>query len=452
MTTRNRISAIGSSLLASGTLLLGAAVGSASAQQPAGASRPAVVPRLSAADRDAALTAVRKMLAEEYVIPEMRAKLVKRLSQAEKAGRYGVEEPFVFAERVTEDLRAVSRDGHLSLQYSPAEYAASLAPPTSDAGSTARWRRQATRGHHGLRELKILPGNIRYLKITGFDWVTDETGAAYDGALRFLKDGDAVIIDLRGNGGGSSEAVQYLTSHFLPADTLMLTFLQGSAPPFQSRALNHVPAGRLRGKPMYVLIDGGVASAAEEFAYHVQQFKLGELVGARTAGGANNNRLVPIAPGFILSVSIGRPVHAVSNSNWEGVGIAPSAEAAPAQALDVAQSLALRRLAGAPSVDPAILAEYDWALAAVEARLRPVTVSAKELRALAGRYGEVTVTFRDRGLWVARPNREPRRLAPLTAEGLFALEGVDVLRVRFTAKGLELLRLGEPAARVFDKS
>ena len=34
--------------------------------------------------------------------------------------------------------------------------------------------------------------------------------------------------------------------------------------------------------------------------------------------------LLPIAPAFILSVSNGRPVHAVSGTNWEGKGIVPS--------------------------------------------------------------------------------------------------------------------------------
>jgi hypothetical protein len=269
--------------------------------------------------------------------------------------------------------------------------------------------------------------------------------------MRFLKDGDAVIIDLRGNGGGASEAVQYLTSHFVSADSLLLTFLQGSETPFQSRALSHVPAGRLKGKPLYVLIDGGVASAAEEFAYHVQQFRLGELVGARTAGAANNNRLVPVAPGFILSLSIGRPVHAVSKSNWEGAGIEPSAEAAPAQALDVAQSLALSRLAAASGTDPESRAEYEWARTAVEARLHAAMLSPKQLRALAAGYGEVTVTFRDGALWLARPNRETRRLTPLTADGLFAVDGTEVLRVRFRENGLEAVRLGEPEPRVFEK-
>jgi hypothetical protein len=452
MMTRTRISTIGRALLLSGTLLLGGVGDSATAQQPQGARRPAVAPRLSAEDREAALAEVKKILAKEYVFPQMGAKLVDRLAQSEKAGRYAVDDPFLLGDRVTEDLRAVSHDGHLSFYYAPVEYAAEIAPSSSDQGSPAQWRRRAIRGHHGLRELRVLPGNIRYLRITGFEWVTDETGAAYDAAMRFLKDGDALIIDLRGNGGGASEAVQYLTSHFVAADTLLLTFLQGSRTPMQSRSLSHVPAGRLGDKPLYVLIDGGVASAAEEFAYHVQQFKLGELVGAPTAGAANNNRLAPIAPGFILSVSTGRPVHAVSKSNWEGAGIAPSTQAEPAQALEVAQSLVLRRLAGAPGTDPERRAEYEWARTAVEAKLHPVTLSDRQLRGLAGGYGEVTVTFRDGALWLARPNRETRRLTPLTADGLFAVDATDVVRVRFTDRGLEVMRLGAPAVRVFERT
>jgi hypothetical protein len=448
----NRSLRIAPSLFVAATLLFAAPIRSAFSQQPPPpAGRSPTSTRLSAADRAGALEAIKSVLQKSYVFPEMRAKLVGRLSQAQEAKRYDVDDPYVFADRITEDLRDVSHDGHLSLRPAPAEYAAAIAPPTSDAGSEAFERRQALRHHHGLAELKVLPGNIRYLRITGFEWISDETGAAYDDAMRFLKGGDAVIIDLRGNGGGSAAAVQYLTSHFLDADTLLLTFLQGSGAPSQSRTLNHLPAGRLKGKPLYVLIDGGVASAAEEFAYHVQQFKLGELVGATTAGAANNNRLLPIAPSFILSVSFGRPVHAVSNTNWEGVGIAPTVEAPPVQALEVAQSLALKRLAETTGT-PENLADYAWARTGVEARLHPVSLSPKQLRALTGSYGEVSVEFRDSALWLTRPNRPTRRLSPLTSDGLFAVEGADILRVRFTPKSLELLRQDESAPRVFERT
>ncbi|MET0658855.1 MAG: S41 family peptidase [Steroidobacteraceae bacterium] len=395
---------------------------------------------LSAAERQAALTAINDTFERRYVFEELRPKIVERLHEAQRSGRYELDDPAAFADRVTEDLQAVSNDKHLVLRFDPAAYAAAVAQPDSNEGEEAFWRRRALRNHHGLTELQVLPGNVRYLKIAEFDWIQDETGLAYDDAMRFLKEGDAVIIDLRGNGGGSHSAVRYLVSHFLDGGVLDMTFLEGSLPPEQSRTVEYLPAGRLRGVPLYVLIDRGVASAAEAFAYDVQQFKLGELVGAKTAGAANNPELLPIAPAFILGISTARPVHPVSNGNWEGIGIEPTVATDPQQAFDTAYLLALQRLAQKPGASAEHLADYEWARVAVTARLHPVTIDAKKLRSLAGRYDRFTVAFRDGALWLTRPNRPSGRLLPLTADGLFAVEGQDTLRVRLSRGELQLLR------------
>lgn len=432
----------------------------ASARQMATTVERAAATRLSPAERDAALTAIAATIRESYVFPEKRAAIIAALEKARKAGRYDVDDAGVLAERLTEDLRTSSGDHHMYVLYDPAKYAAArrdlAAGGRSGSGAVganeaAYERQRAIRDHHGLVEQKILPGNIRYLKISQFWWVADETGLVQDEAMRFLKDGDAVIIDLRGNPGGSHPAVRYMISHFMDGDVLEMTFLEGSKPPVQSRTLEHLPAGRLKGKPLYVLIDGNVGSAAEAFAYDVQQFKLGELVGARTGGAANNNEFIPVAPAFMLSVSFGRPVHAVSGTNWDGVGVQPSVEAPPAQALDVAQGLALDRLAKAPGVGPEMLADYDWARTDVAARLKPVILPPGRLEALAGRYGEVEVVLRDGALWMIRSGRPDRRLTPLTAEGLFAVEGSDRLRARFTPDRLETLWRGDPEPRVYPR-
>jgi hypothetical protein len=452
------------------SLLLLAVAGPALAQVSAPTERAA--PRtLTRAERDGVLAEVSAALRESYVFPEKVGAIVERLEQSRKAGRYELDDAAILAERITQDLQAASGDHHLYMNYAPTR-AAPMAPrmrmrvpgdgearrPAPGDGEARRQapggdeaRRQALRDHHGLAELKLLPGNLRYLRITGFQWVPEETGPAYDAALRFLKEGDAVIIDLRGNGGGSHEAVRYLVSHFMDGGVLEMTFLEAGMPPEQSRTLEDVPAGRLTGKPLYVLIDGNSASAAEAFAYDVAHFKLGQLVGAKTAGGANNNRFVPIRPGFLLSVSVGRPVHPVTHSNWEGVGVAPTVEAPPARALEIAQSLALTQLARTAGVTPEALADYEWARIAIEAALHPVTLPAAKLKPLAGRYGEVEVTLREGALWMARKGRPDRRLSPLTADGLFAVEGSDLLRVRFTAKTLETLWRGDPATRVYPR-
>jgi hypothetical protein len=270
--------------------------------------------------------------------------------------------------------------------------------------------------------------------------------------MRFLREGDAVIIDLRGNGGGSHAAVRYLLSHFMDGDQLDITFLETGKEPIQSRTLEHVPAGRLRDKPLYVLISPQVASAAEAFAYDVRQFQLGTLVGATTAGGANNNTLVPVAPGFMLSVSYGRPVHPVTGSNWEGVGVAPDVEVDPDQALGVAQSLALEGLLKRAGASPAERADWEWARVGAEARRHPVAVPAARLRALAGTYGPRRIEFGDGALVWRRSNGKTARLSPMTADGLFEVEGYnDRLRIRLDGAAMEMHWIDEPAPTRFPR-
>lgn len=417
---------------------------------PPASGQSAAPVRLSAAEQTSALQVIQSAFREQYVFEQMRPAIVERLQAAQASGRYAVAEPAVFAERVTEDLRQVTHDKHLALTFDPAGYAAALTED-GEEGQDAYWRRLALRNHHGLGEMKVLGGNLRYLKIDGFFWLDDATGPAYDGAMRFLADGDAIVIDIRGNGGGSHQAVRYLVSHFLRAGTLEMTFLEGSEAPEQSRALDYLPAGRLLGKPLYVLIDVGAASAAEAFAYDVQQFKLGELVGEKTVGAANNNRYVAVVPGFVLSISYGRPVHPVSGKNWEGEGVEPTVAAPSARALEVAQALALQRLAEQPNVAAQDRAEYQWAKVAVDARLDPVRIVPARMKSLAGRYGNIEVTWRDDALWLNRPDRPTARLMPLTADGLFALHDNDRVRVRLTDRAMELWRVGEPEPRILPR-
>jgi len=179
--------------------------------------------------------------------------------------------------------------------------------------------------NQGYTELKILDGNVRYVKLDGFIWKKGVTPQVVADVARFLGGGDAAIIDLRQNGGGSGEAVQALVSYFLPPDgQLLMTFHDGMTGKTQrNHVLSKLGAPRLVGKPLWVLISPMTASAAEEFSDHVKEFKLGTLVGRTTAGGANNNTVFPVAPGFLASVSTGRPVHGLSGTGEPHRGAAP---------------------------------------------------------------------------------------------------------------------------------
>lgn len=422
---------------------------------PEAVARSEAVSSLTPGQRTAAVAAIVGAVEARYVFPDRVPAIRDRLNEGLSSGRYDTADPGVFAERVTADLREASGDGHMYLNHAPAQYAAtagSEAEAEDNPALQAIWAAAALRNNHGLTEMRILPGNVRYLRISQFHWVADRTGEAYDGAMRFLRDGDALIIDLRGNGGGDHAAVRYLLSHFMEPDQLDITFLEAGEDPVQSRTLDNVPAGRLRGKPLYVLISRQVGSAAEAFAYDVQQFGLGTLVGGTTGGAANNNTFVPIAPGFMLSVSYGRPVHPVSGTNWEGVGVSPDIAVDPETALDTAVSQALATLLARADADPVDRAGWEWAESGIRARLNPPAITPARLRDLAGTYGGRVIVFEDGGLVWRRANGQKAKLTPMTADGLFSVGGAeDRLRFQLSGDALEIRRIDDPAPARFPR-
>lgn len=406
-----------------------------------------------AAERAQALDQIEARIRSTYVYPEKREAIVGRLIVGAAKGRYDTADPVIFAQRVTEDLQAETKDTHLYLSYEPAWFrTAQLPAQPGDDDQQVKLETQIARDtNHGLVAMKVLPGNIRYLKIDGFDWVEGETGPAYDAAMRFLKGGRAVIIDLRGNGGGWVEAAKYLLSHFLDGNTLIATFYGADGQAEQYRAVDYVPAGRIKGKPVYILIDGHSRSAAEMVAYTFQQYGLGELVGARTEGAANVSDDFAVAPGFRLSVSTGHTVQPISKTDWEGVGVAPTIATDPEQALEVAELRAIDKLLPT-SPDGMPRYQLQWARPALEASLHPVSLSDKALKAFAGTYGEASISFQDHALWLHRPDRTPSRLAPMTSDGLFQAVDNDTLRIRVTPATLDLLRIDPAYSKQYRKA
>src|SRR5215218_8134327 len=174
----------------------------------AGAAVLALIPATAGAQTQEATVAaaVKRILNENYVLPELRPQLAAALDKGLAAGRYNVSDPGVLSERINADLTAVAHDGHLGMHFDPKQ-SAQLAARPAGAGAdhappTEEEIRFADRLNHGIVQLKVLPGNIRYLESVGFFWGGDKTKEAYDNAMRFLKGGDAVIIDMRQNGGG----------------------------------------------------------------------------------------------------------------------------------------------------------------------------------------------------------------------------------------------------------
>ncbi|NML07668.1 S41 family peptidase [Sphingomonas sp. G-3-2-10] len=375
----------------------------------------------------------RKVLAANYVVVDRRPALDKALADGIASGRYDNVGPGELAERINADLTAVAHDKHLNLRYDPPRAPPPGAGPAARGGppDEAAFLAQARSLNHGIRDLRVLPGNVRVMNYTGFFWTGPESAEALDGAMKFLMGGDAAIIDLRGNGGGSPEAVQHLARYFVPPNTELVRFHMRSDPVTSSSTGAAAPALGMwpKDKPIYVLISGRSASAAEEFASHVARFKFAPLVGETTAGAAYRNELFRLPGGFALSVSVGRP-EIPGVGDWEGKGVPPSI----AVPVDLAQARALQEIYRAMGkAKPERSADYEWMAAAQGGLIAPAPL-ARAPEAYAGRYGVRTVSVEKGGLAFRRDGAMSVVLVPLGPD-LFGLENEPLQRIRFPVEG-----------------
>lgn len=408
------------------------------AAQEATAATPASV------DAKAVVADVTRILNENYVLPDLRPKLAAALAKGLAGGHYNVSDPSILAEKINADLDAVAHDRHLGMHPDRKQAAELAARPrgagADDAPPSPEEVRFADKLNHGIMELKVLPGNIRYMDTIGFFWGGEKTKLVYDNAMRFLQGGDAIIIDMRKNGGGSPDAVRYMISHFLKPDTPIVTFYMRGEKGDTWKSVA-TPTGSLAGKPLYILTGGRSASAAEEFIGHVNGFKLGELVGETTAGAGYRNEFFPVTGGYVISVSVGRAVLASTGKDWEKVGIAPTIKASQDKALEVAQVNALRKLAATATGRDKEVMEGNAQV--MEARITPVS-TALPLPQYVGVYGVRHITNDDGTLTFQREGGPKGKLVAV-GPNEFAFIEDPMQRVKFKVAGnnpteLELIR------------
>ena len=112
----------------------------------------------------------------------------------------------------------------------------------------------------------------------------------------------AWILDLRGNPGGSLEAMARVATHFIESRPVGLA-VDRSGQPEQIMAPGRAAVPRF---PFVVLIDGETSSAAELLASAIKDYQVAPLVGARTAGSAGLAAPQPLSDGSVIQVTIRR--------------------------------------------------------------------------------------------------------------------------------------------------
>ncbi|MEK6154492.1 S41 family peptidase [Flavobacteriaceae bacterium 3-367] len=382
-------------------------------------------------EQEALINSVAQLLDENYIFPETAKKVGMALKENLRKGIYTpLRDPAELAGKITEDLRSLSKDLHFSLQYNPGwvvENQVTVSKEDSIAFAQQRLA-AAKRRNFGFKQLTVLEGNVGYLNLSGFE-DTRYAGETAATAMNFFENADALIIDLRQNGGGSPSMIQLITSYLFDAEPIHLNsfYWRQTDQTTQTWTLPYVPGKRRPDLDVYVLTSKYTFSAAEEFTYNLKNLERATIVGETTGGGAHPVDRVAASDKFVLQVPIGRAINPITNTNWEGTGVVPDINVPSDKALLTAHIKALENLKR-EHADVALT--YDWHLPALRAKEQPISVAKKTLEAYVGKYGPRKITLENGKLFYQREEGPKYKLNPMS-DVLFSIEEIPYFRVHF---------------------
>jgi len=282
---------------------------------------------------------VAKMLEEKYVFPEIGKKYSDHLLSLSSRNAFaGIAEGSRLAEAIENALGEIQKDLHLKLRFDP-QGVKSMRQGEARSEEERKKERELQlqadkRRNFGALELRILPGNIGYFRLDSFP---GEAGSdTLISALGFLQYADAIVLDLRNNGGGNPEMIMLLGSYFFDPDEgvhFSSFFHRIKDRMYQHRGFFYVPGRRLPLTKLYILISRRTFSAAEGFAYDFKCLKRATIVGEKTMGAAHAANPFVVNDCFLLQLPFARPISPVTNSNWEGTGVEPDISCHPDAAI-----------------------------------------------------------------------------------------------------------------------
>jgi hypothetical protein len=300
---------------------------------------------LDAAERKKVIDGVNKELAEYYVEPATAQQMADALKTHQAKGDYdAIADGDTFAARLTQDLQEVSHDKHLRVSFSPFKMPPRTEPTPEDE---ARFHQQMEHDNCAFDKVGILANNIGYVKFDGF-MDASFCGPTVVAAMGFVAHADAVIFDLRENGGGQPAMVTLIASYLFDEPTHLIDiYKRKENTTTQNWTLAYLPGPRLAKQPAFVLTSKRTFSGAEEFAFDLKNQKRATIVGETTGGGAHPVSGHQVADYFIIGVPFAKSLDPVSKTNWEGTGVEPDVKVPAADALATAEKLALEKIQAA---------------------------------------------------------------------------------------------------------
>ncbi len=279
-------------------------------------------------DWSAVIERLAALLDEHYLDRDVAAIVTAMLRKRHAAGAYAdAADEAALAAAVSADTVATSGDLHLQLRHSVVPLPGDAVVPES-----GRHPEEVRLAGFGVRRVEVLAGNVGLVELER-QFPLSMARDAVAAALRLVAGTDALLLDLRGGGGGEPEMVEFVAAHLVdePSPLSALVFPR-TGERIEWRADPAAVVGPRFGgtKPLWVLIGAATASAGEGLAYDLQQAGRAVLVGGSTAGAAYFDYRYHVTDHLMFSVPSGYPVNPVSGEHWERTGVQPDVEAADA--------------------------------------------------------------------------------------------------------------------------
>jgi peptidase S41-like protein len=309
--------------------------------------RPRAGPQVDAAEQRRVIEGAITELKEYYIYPDVGQKMADALLAHEKSGDDAETDGQGFANLLTMQMREVSHDRHLGMDYRPEGIPGNLSGPTAE--ELARYRSDMKRENCTFEKVTILAHNIGYMKFDGFPELS-VCRSTVARVMASLNHADALIFDVRDNHGGDPHMVALIASYLFDRRTHLNdiytrtegTRTEGTTQQFWTQS--PIRGNRLADKLVYVLTSSATFSGAEEFCYDLKNLKRATLVGETTGGGAHPAGPHRIDDHFQIRVPDARPINPISKTDWEGTGVTPDVKVDGGDALKTAEALAAKKL------------------------------------------------------------------------------------------------------------
>ncbi len=168
-------------------------------------------------------------------------------------------------------------------------------------------------------DYKLLNGNIGYMILYDFASKTEEE---YKAAMEDLSSQgmEAVIFDLRFNGGGLVDSTTKILDDILPeGTTVYMLNKSGKRIDYTSDAEKTLDI------PIAILTSEATASSAEIFSGAIRDFEYGTLIGTRTYGKGIVQTTFPLEDGSCMKITT-ETYYTPKGEEIQGVGIEPDIE------------------------------------------------------------------------------------------------------------------------------